>query len=76
MVQYASDNNIPLASKSIYLSAKAFLHARRNSKRTKGFVIADKDFLDFPISRRSMELYFDKTGKNPAFVYTDRKSNL
>ena len=67
MFEYANRNGITLASKSMYFSAKGITHAMRSSKMAKGLVITENEFVNFPNSRKTMDLFYD--GKN--FIYTD-----
>ena len=70
MEKFASDNNIELSSKSVYMSTKSITQAIRKSKGEKSLAVSGKDLIDFPSKRRSMDLFFD--GKS--FIYTDYKT--
>ena len=72
MSDYAKANDITLASKSMYMSPRFIAHATRPSKTKKGLALTDKDFLNFPTSRRAMDLYFD----GEKFIYTDYKAKF
>lgn len=72
MRDYTTKNNISLASKSMYMSPRFIAHATRPSKTKKGLALTDKDFLNFPTSRRAMDLYFD----GEKFIYTDYKAKF
>lgn len=72
MQDYASQNDITLASKSVYMSSHSIAHSTRDNKKTKGLAPSDKDLIDFPIKRRSMDLFYD----GDKFVYTDYRTKF
>lgn len=72
MSDFADNNGIRLSSKSVYFSAKGITHALRESKQAKGLVVSDKDFIRFPDSRKTMDLYYD----GDKFIYTDYKTKF
>lgn len=67
MAEFANNNGIVLASKSVYFSSERISHSLRDSKKAKGLALSDKDFLDFPIRRKTMDLFYD----GESFIYTD-----
>ena len=72
MKSYAAKNGIALGSEHIFMSPKSIAHATRKSKQAKGLVVSDSELIEFPVSRRKMELYYD----GECFIYTNRKSKF
>lgn len=70
MADFASENNIELSSKSIYMSTKSISHSFRKTKKKKGLAVSEKDLIEFPLKRRSMDLFYD----GDSFIYTDYKN--
>ena len=46
MIQFAQDNEIVLASKQLYISAKQLQHCMRASKDAKGLVVSQDELSD------------------------------
>ena len=72
MQDYAANNGISLASKSVYMSSHSIAHSTRDSKKRKGIAPSESDLMNFPTSRRTMDLYYD----GDKFVYTDYKTKF
>ena len=67
MIQFAQDNDIPLACNQLYMSAKQLQHCMRASKNAKGLVVSQDELVRFPKARFRMDLYYD----GECFIYTD-----
>ncbi|MBR1809563.1 MAG: hypothetical protein IJ776_09295 [Paludibacteraceae bacterium] len=67
MRKFAQENDIELATSSLYLSEERLLHSIREPKQKVGKVVSDKDIIDFPANRYKMNLYYDTHAKN--FIY-------
>ena len=72
MIQFAQDNEIVLASKQLYISAKQLQHCMRASKDAKGLVVSQDELVRFPTTRFKMDLYYD----GECFIYTDGVSKF
>ena len=72
MMQFAHENQITLASKQLYMSAKQLQHCMRASKGAKGLVVSTEELVRFPQSRFRMDLYYD----GECFIYTDGVSKF
>lgn len=70
MKDYARENNIELSGNDVYMSSKSIKHSIRKSKADKGIAVSMKDLINFPSSRRKMDLFYD----DEAFVYTNYKT--
>ena len=60
MARFARENNIELATPSLYMSEEKLLHSIRTAKRENGKVVSDRDLANFPAHRYKMSLYWDK----------------
>ena len=69
MADYARENNIELASKSLYMSDERLSHALRKSKRDAGKTANEDALAEFPQKRYKMKLYYET--KSKTFVYHD-----
>lgn len=67
MAEFADNNGITLASKSIYMGPKSLFHSKRPSKEAVGKAVRSDKIIDFIRDRRKMDLYWD----GECFIYTD-----
>ena len=74
MKKYAQENGIELADGGLYFSPKE-THGAKKKHDDKGISVSDEDILAFPEERKSMEIWWDPKGTQPAFFYFDRKRN-
>ena len=72
MLQFSQSFGITLGSDELYMSAKQLQHCMRASKNAKGLVVSDSELVKFPVSRFSMDLYYD----GECFIYTDGVSKF
>lgn len=72
MLQFSQSCGITLGSDELYMSAKQLQHCMRASKDAKGLVVSDSELVKFPVSRFSMDLYYD----GECFIYTDGVSKF
>lgn len=74
MSAFASENDIHISSKQIYMTSDGISHSLRPFKKNIGKSVDEKTLVNFPKNRKSMHIFYDKVKQN--FIYTDYKSKF
>ena len=72
MTCFAQENDITLGCGHLYMSAKQLQHSMRLSKSQKDLVVEESELIAFPMSRYTMDLYYD----GECFIYTNGRSKF
>ena len=72
IVYHARSIGRPLRSRTIYFRGDDLEHAKRDTKVAAGISVSQNDFCNFPFTKSSMSIYFDK--ETLRYTYTDYKN--